>query len=845
MSPDVENILCKIAANVICYGISKLGGSIKPNKTDNEIDIKALIKAEFNNYIDSPLDSGVFHNYLNSPQVSDIIQNYIFYSITGIASEKLKSFKNFKISKAAINEDDVIEYLTQNALDIFSEPLTTPKRNDIEKFFTKIFVCAKKYFESTLTNNDKYLIFLINSRIDLMADNINKSLTIAPRQNIPNYSNIRDKYNSLIKKNNEMGFIYGISDFKLKEFYVFPELEKDNSVRGAFHNYFMFNFKDNETVSRTSWSVPTGLPGYGSLYKWTNIFDTSNIIYVIGGAGFGKSLFLKNIINNYDKMNVYENARHLLIYCDLKSYYRNTNVTSYSILDFLKDSMINSTGFDKIDKDFLEHYLNIGRCVILFDALDEVHKEHRNHLHTLIINFFSEYNSNNKVCITSRDRGFIPKEDIEVFNICVLNREQIETYLDNMIKLRYFNKSDKESFLQQADVLMKKKFLNNFLALSLLVSIYKAERELPENKLELYSKCFEYIAKKREKEKSKTKHDWELIEPLMKDSTFIELSLLACPNNKNVDENVIKNRLLQIYTSKYADECKAENAINAFLDFCSERTELFVNSNEDGKFKFFHRSFFEYFYSKFIIRSQKPEDIYKLFLQFDVDSEVFELTISMVKNVDEEKYQAILDYIFDMVKEDFENQKVSLIQLNILTLIMQVVDDEKYKDMYFYLFIKYKNIINGNQKKLRNFDIIENVISKNISESEKRKGEFYEYYKNDAFMGILLYIGDIWVGPGKLVKNNISLVNSRQEYTLHADFKIFANNGLILNIIFKNYNVLDLANEYLSKNDNEFQKLIYEYTRDKKVRRRLRKHFKTFKEFNNNYIEILSTLMNK
>lgn len=126
------------------------------------------------------------------------------------------------------------------------------------------------------------------------------------------------------------------------------------------------------------------------------------------------------------------------------------------------------------------------------------------------------------------------------------------------------------------------------------------------------------------------------------------------------------------------------------------RPELFVNSNEEGKFKFFHRSFFEYFYSKFITRSQQPEDIYNLFLQFDVDSEVFELTISIVKNVDEEKYQDILKYIFNMVKQDLESLKVSLIQLNILTLIMQIVDDEKYKDMYFYLFIEYKNIINKN-----------------------------------------------------------------------------------------------------------------------------------------------------
>ena len=84
----------------------------------------------------------------------------------------------------------------------------------------------------------------------------------------------------------------------------------------------------------------------------------------------------------------------------------------------------------------------------------------------------------------------------------------------------------------QAQVLIDKHFLTNFLTLSLMVNIYKAERELPENKIELYKKCFEYIAKKREMEKgSRNSYDWDKVSVLMKDSTFISLSTLAAPNN--------------------------------------------------------------------------------------------------------------------------------------------------------------------------------------------------------------------------------------------------------------------------------------------------------------------------
>ena len=51
--------------------------------------------------------------------------------------------------------------------------------------------------------------------------------------------------------------------------------------------------------------------------------------------------------------------------------------------------------------------------------------------------------------------------------------------------------------MKQNKKLIDKVFLNSFLVLSLLVNIYKSEKELPENKLELYQKCFEYISNKR------------------------------------------------------------------------------------------------------------------------------------------------------------------------------------------------------------------------------------------------------------------------------------------------------------------------------------------------------------
>lgn len=233
-----------------------------------------------------------------------------------------------------------------------------------------------------------------------------------------------------------------------------------------------------------------------------------------------------------------------------------------------------------------------------------------------------------------------------MFEILPLTEKDIEDYLDRMIKLGKFKRSDKDMFMSQASTLIQKKFLNNFLVLSLLVNIYKSEKALPENKVDLYKKCFEYIAKKREEEKSKIGYNWNNIYPLMKDSTFIKLAVLAAPNNSDIERSLIEETLIKQYRTKYVDEATTEMAIKEFLEFCSSRTELFVPADVDDKFKFFHRSFFEYFYARYIYQQHSVEEMYKLMEEFDIDSEAFELTIALVKEDNEEKYQNLIEYMF-------------------------------------------------------------------------------------------------------------------------------------------------------------------------------------------------------
>lgn len=111
-------------------------------------------------------------------------------------------------------------------------------------------------------------------------------------------------------------------------------------------------------------------------------------------------------------------------------------------------------------------------------------------------------------------------------------------------------------------------------------------------------------------------------------------------------------------------------------------------------------------------------------------------------------------------------------------------------------------------------------------------------------MDILLTIGNIEVRSQDLYKNSISFVdNHEQEDILPSNFRIFASCGLIPNIIFKNYNVVDLMNEYSVKDTNEFERLTFEYTYDRKIRKELKKYSRKFKEPSNTYMKITDNLI--
>lgn len=669
----------------------------KKNKTFTIDTIKSELIPKLAGEYSYLLQSAEFDSFLQTPIIKDIIENYLLFVTSGSKSPELASIKN------PITEDEIINYLADRVVSRYdSTTIPKPTYESVRSFFHDYFTLATAMLIGNLDNQSRMMVYFINRRIIEMSEMMKKMLTsevVLPQKN---YDEVVENYHKVLRENNSSVHVYLLDIIEFEKFYVPPRLEVDNS-NTTFPAELLIHPKKNRKVNDLLFD------------DWKHIFDNSNIVYIIGGAGFGKSLFLKKIINDYNQMSFLSSSDYLVIHGDLKTFYSEMD-GPISVVRFLQKSMMKETLIDDtvISLDLIEYYVKSGRCLVLLDALDEVEKQKRVELHKRIITFFRNQNPNNKICITSRDSGFIPEKDVETYRICPLDKSQIEAYVDKIIKLKKFDKNDKNEFLCQSETLMEKGFLSSFLILSLLINIYKAERELPENKLDLYQKCFEYIALKREKEKTKEKSEWQLISLMMKDNTFMELAKMCFPNNSEIGKNEIEEMLCSVYRGKYESEAKTAQAAECFLDFCSDRTELFVPASKEGTYRFFHRSFFDYFFSLYIFyRKTTEDDVIQSLLEFDVDSEVFELTLALIKQKNEELYQGVIRRMLAGATVELKTKGKSFCFFNILTLAMQVVDDSVFKNEYYKLFYDFCDLIAKSTDFIPNHQVIFEFMKKN------------------------------------------------------------------------------------------------------------------------------------
>ena len=459
--------------------------------------------------------SSEFIGYVKNYHIVEEITRYVIYPkstgleeknfLDSLLQKMVQSFENSPSRKLSLEDKSVIADFLNSILaqtkDFVTQQLPS-REQDILYNLCQLQIRENEFFKKT------------DKKLSQIMDSIRKPNTIKEdeTQLPPDFDQLILDCNDTLRKSMEKVKVYSWDDLSFMSVYVLPSLKIDMPpfVRHA-------NIRENNNISPTSLLYSNLYDSLNSLTSVlsdedidslfqtdyverrkaliNSIFSYSHIIYVIGGAGFGKSLFLQSLCVNPSMLDGYDDAPFLIIRGDLKRMIQSDGVFK-SMRQFLEECLVHTSlkKPDEFPPNFLHRCLKAGRCLILLDALGDVGNDQRNELHQRVISYFQGANSSNRVCITSRDRGFIPVKDIVCFSICPITDRDVGEYVDRFITLDKFPEEERDRFIQQATGLVNKGFVRGFLTLSLLLAIYKNEEELPANKVAL---CYATAVRER------------------------------------------------------------------------------------------------------------------------------------------------------------------------------------------------------------------------------------------------------------------------------------------------------------------------------------------------------------
>ena len=330
MDVVISNVGCGILASLI-YDVSKICLGKFYHKNDEMMKIEELIKENLGNEYEILYMSGEFVSFLKAPFFRDTIENYIIYKITGNYEGDLTRIKR---SNNIIVEKDIIDFLCDYLFKEYNnkEMVTKPSKSIVRQFFGDFFKLASNYIVSLLKNEDKMDMFFINSRIDYAQESILLRLDetietiirtmkceIIPVES--EYEDYAKQYHNILKSNNSRAHVYLLDTFDFAQFYVPPFLRQVSPgrkmrehIRWMRRDYLVYASGEKKIEKDDYFD------------DWKYIFDCSSIVYVTGGAGYGKSLFLKKIINDFNEMNILNSLDYLVIYGDLNLFMLKENI---------------------------------------------------------------------------------------------------------------------------------------------------------------------------------------------------------------------------------------------------------------------------------------------------------------------------------------------------------------------------------------------------------------------------------------------------------------------------------------------------------------------------------------
>jgi len=396
---------------------------------------------------------------------------------------------------------------------------------------------------------------------------------------------------SLIKEYQKTKIGYRTYRIDLQHNYITLRLAGEEFIRAA----------DRDTISLNK---SKGVDAIEFLLNKTNKHTI-----ILGHPGSGKTTLLQHLLLRY-ACN-FKNANHIPIFIPLRE------LDDRAFLDYIAH-------FVKMHKftrfGYIKRQLKRGKCLVMFDGLDEVSEIEKRRGVMQRINEFSTEFSGNHILVTSRIEGFshnVLNPSFHEHEILDLDADQRKNFIKGILPAdknpdRLIRQIEEQRGLQRLAV--------RPLTLALLTFIYQETKSLPKSRIRIYETCIDLMLEDRDEVRGlleyRNKYDSDLKKQILRKISFDFLQ----EGKQSFDINDLKNKITESIQAAGLTQIDVTGLIKEL----AESNGIFRRKTK-YEYDFAHLTFQEFFAAKelYVLPEIEREQLLTEKMKLDSWREVF------------------------------------------------------------------------------------------------------------------------------------------------------------------------------------------------------------------------------
>lgn len=349
-------------------------------------------------------------------------------------------------------------------------------------------------------------------------------------------------------------------------------------------------FYDFYVCNRLTYKVSTGRNSYirKTIHDVTAsiLNDCANFVIITGTGGLGKSMMMRHLL--LDCIKIHDTTQKLPIFIPLKDF-----DDSYDDLMQYVYEKFDALGGNK-DIDEFEEILANGRCLLLFDGLDEIHSSVRKFFEKKLDIFADKYSDNMFVISSRPAMSFVAFNRFTVFELQPFDKVQALQLIDKL-EFRTDDPTIKATFRKKLDedlYFSHREFAENPLLLTIMLMTFEQFAEVPSKMHIFYREAYITLSQKHDATKGAYKR---ALNTGVSADRFSEYFAEFCARTYCDEKFDFTDEDFERYYSAMTEPKKDRNTASTSDFIIDVVSNMCLMYQESRKYHFTHRSFQEYF----------------------------------------------------------------------------------------------------------------------------------------------------------------------------------------------------------------------------------------------------------